>query len=84
MRKLVIMTHDNINHPAHYTRFRGIEVIQLTEQLNFCRGNAVKYIARAGAKDPNAEIEDLRKALWYIEREIARISDQTEADSGKL
>lgn len=78
------MTHDNINHPAHYTRFRGIEVIQLTEQLNFCRGNAVKYIARAGAKDPNAEIEDLRKALWYIEREIARISDQTGADSGKL
>jgi hypothetical protein len=72
MRKLVIMT-DNINHPAHYTRFKGIEVIQLTEQLNFCRGNAVKYIARAGAKDPQAEIEDLEKAIWYIRREINRI-----------
>lgn len=73
MRKLVIMSNDNINHPAHYTRFRGIEVIQLTEQLNFCRGNAVKYIARAGAKDPAAEIEDLSKAIWYLQREIERI-----------
>jgi hypothetical protein len=61
---------DNVNNPSHYTRFKGIEVIQLTEQLNFCRGNAVKYIARAGAKDSAKEIEDLQKAIWYINREI--------------
>lgn len=67
--------NDPINHPSHYTRFKGIEVIQLTEQLNFCRGNAVKYVARAGSKDPASEIEDLKKAIWYIQREIERIKD---------
>lgn len=66
---------DPVNHPSHYTRFNGIEVIQLTEQLNFCRGNAVKYIARAGAKDPASEIQDLEKAIWYIQREIDRLCD---------
>lgn len=65
---------DPITAPAHYTQYPGIEVIQLTEHLNFCRGNAVKYIARAGSKDSAKEVEDLRKAIWYIEREIARIS----------
>ena len=64
---------DMINHPPHYTRFKGLEVIDLTEQLNFNRGNAVKYICRAGAKDIAAEVEDLRKAAWYINREIQRI-----------
>ena len=64
--------HDVINHPAHYTRY-PVEVIELTEHLNFCRGNAVKYITRAGLKDPNTEIEDLRKAAWYIKREIDRL-----------
>ncbi|GAB2702499.1 hypothetical protein BKA24_001668 [Microbacterium marinum] len=63
---------DAVNHPSHYTRFPGVEVIDLTEHLNFCRGNAVKYIARAGAKDPAREIEDLEKARWYIDREIER------------
>lgn len=70
------MSNDPVSHPAHYTRFKGIEVIQLTEQLNFCRGNAVKYIARAGAKDVNAEIQDLEKAIWYIQREIQRMKDE--------
>ena len=65
---------DPINHPAHYTAFRGVEVIQLTEHLNFCRGNAVKYLCRAGFKGgAERELEDLRKARWYIEREIARL-----------
>ena len=67
------MTNDTVNHPAHYTAYRGLEVIDLTEQLNFCRGNAVKYIARAGLKDPAKEVEDLEKAAWYIHREIARL-----------
>lgn len=64
---------DSINHPSHYTAYKGIEIIDLTEQMNFNRGNAVKYIARAGLKDPAAEIEDLEKARWYISREIARV-----------
>lgn len=69
---------DSVNHPSHYTAYKGIEIIDLTEQMNFCRGNAVKYIARAGLKDPNKEIEDLEKARWYINREIERL----EANAG--
>lgn len=64
--------NDAVNRPAHYTAFKGFEVIQLTEVLNFCRGNAVKYIARAGLKSQDTELEDLRKARWYIDREIER------------
>lgn len=55
---------DNVNHPNHYTRYRGVEVIDVTKHLPFCEGNAVKYLARAGHKGPREE--DLRKALWYI------------------
>jgi len=63
---------DNVNHPTHYTEHpSGIECIQVTEHMNFCLGNAVKYIWRAGLKG-NA-VEDLRKAAWYIEREIKRL-----------
>lgn len=63
---------DVVNHPGHYTKF-GVEVIDLTEHLSFCAGNAIKYVARAGLKDPSKHIEDLKKAAWYIDREIARI-----------
>ena len=66
---------DVVNSPAHYTAY-PVEVIQLTEHMNFCRGNAVKYIARAGLKDPDKELEDLKKAAWYIDREINRITTQ--------
>lgn len=64
---------DNVNHPEHYTRFKGVEVIDITEQLNFNRGNVVKYVARAGAKAGSDEKEDLRKAEWYLRREIERV-----------
>lgn len=64
---------DLVNHPPHYTQYKGVEIIDLTEQMNFNRGNAVKYIARAGYKEDSNEIEDLRKAIWYIQREITRI-----------
>ena len=60
---------DNVNHPTHYRAF-GVEVIDITEHLNFCRGNAVKYLWRADLK--GSAVEDLRKAAWYIEREIDR------------
>lgn len=65
--------NDPVNNPKHYTSYIGIEVIQLTEQMNFCKGNAVKYIARAGLKDPATEIQDLEKARWYIDRELKRL-----------
>lgn len=63
-----------VNHPTHYTDGK-IEVIDFIEDksLNFHRGNAVKYIARAGKKDPSKEIEDLQKAVWYLDREIERL-----------
>lgn len=68
---------NEINHPSHYTQYKGIEVIQLTEQMMNNRGNAVKYIARAGFKGgKDEELKDLKKALWYIEREIQRITQE--------
>jgi hypothetical protein len=68
------MEEDNVNHPSHYTAYKGVEVIDLTEQMNFNRGNAVKYICRAGLKRADTEIEDLKKAAWYINREIERMA----------
>jgi hypothetical protein len=64
--------HDSVNHPAHYTR-GGIETIDFIEAkgLGFHVGNALKYLSRAGHKGD--ELEDLRKARWYIERRIANL-----------
>lgn len=68
--------NDNVNHPKHYTQHpSGVEVIQITEHMNFCLGNAIKYIMRADHK--NNPIEDLRKAEWYIKREIERREELT-------
>lgn len=63
--------HDPVNHPKHYTNHpSGIECIQITEHMGFNLGNAVKYIWRADLKLD--ALEDLRKAVWYINREIAK------------
>jgi hypothetical protein len=63
--------NDNINHPSHYT-FGKIEVLDVIEdwELPYHLGNCVKYIARAGRKDPAKKIEDLKKAQFYLERYI--------------
>jgi len=72
--------NDNVNHPKHYTSHpSGVECIEITEHLNFCIGNAIKYLWRAGLK--GEQVEDLRKARWYIDREIARILNNTEEPS---
>lgn len=64
---------DLINHPPHYTQHpSGVECIQITEHMGFNLGNAVKYIWRADLK--GAAIDDLKKAAFYIEREIVRRS----------
>ena len=66
---------EKINHPAHYggadNPYEAIKVIEAWE-MGFCLGNVVKYLSRAGRKDPATELEDLKKALWYLEREIYR------------
>lgn len=63
---------DMVAHPPHYTGHpSGVECIEIAEHMNFCRGNALKYLWRAGLKGD--ALEDLRKARWYLDREIARL-----------
>lgn len=62
---------DPVNHPDHYKWHpSGVECIRITEHFNFNVGNAIKYLWRAGWKDSNTHIEDLEKAIWYIQNEI--------------
>ena len=65
---------DAINH-SYYQN--GIETIEAIEAwgLGFCLGNAVKYISRAGKKDPTKTVEDLNKAIWYIQRRIYELEN---------
>ena len=62
---------DAIN-PNYYQR-NGTQLIDVIEDLPMCRGNAVKYLVRAGNKNPDTLLEDLEKAKWYVEREIYRV-----------
>lgn len=81
--KLDAVLTDNINHPAHYT-YGAIEVIDVIEglKLPYHLGNAVKYIARAGHKDPAKTTEDLRKAVWYLNRYIGLLEkDKKQGDA---
>jgi hypothetical protein len=62
-----------VDHPPHYTAHpSGIECIDVAEHMNFNLGNSVKYIWRAGLK--HDAVEDLKKARWYLDREIARLA----------
>ena len=65
----------NIDHPSYYGSDTTYETIKVIEawQLDFCLGNAVKYISRAGKKDPDKTVEDLQKAVWYIQRRIGQL-----------
>lgn len=73
---------DAVNHPAHYTSDpSGIECIEITRHRNFNIGNAFKYLWRSGLKDDATEIEDLEKAVWYINDEIARLRRQQQAQA---
>ena len=80
---------DNVNHPPHYTWLKdkcGIEVIDITRHMDFCLGNAIKYILRAGHKqeasmsNKEKEIEDLKKAIFYINDKIAQIEGKYDKD----
>lgn len=73
-----------VNHPTHYkgTKMESIDIIE-DFNLGFCLGNAVKYILRAGRKNPNELHLDLHKAIWYIQREIAK-GDKEDIDIRSL
>lgn len=81
--KLISLGNDNVNHPSHYTD-GGVEPIDLIDakELNFNLGNVIKYVARCGrkkTKNMSAEakaLEDLKKAKWYLEREIQKRQNQ--------
>lgn len=67
---------DQVNHPAHYgganNPYEAIKVIEAWG-LGFCLGNVIKYISRSGKKDVGAPVEDLKKARWYLDREITAL-----------
>lgn len=69
---------ERVNHPSHYGGDKPREVIKCIMEwgLNFNTGNAVKYIARAGKKDPKKEIEDLEKAKFYLDYELQRLKGE--------
>ncbi|MFE4513785.1 DUF3310 domain-containing protein [Kitasatospora sp. NPDC056783] len=64
---------DAVNHPDHYT-WLPVEVIEITRHFNFVRGNALKYLLRAGRK--GSALQDLQKARWYINYEISQLEEQ--------
>lgn len=78
----LVCTHsagDEINHPSHYCAHpSGVECIQITEHMTFNVGNAIKNLWRNGLKDSVPAIRDLRKAAWYIAREIERTGGENE------
>ena len=69
-----VMEEDPVNRPSHYTDGK-IEVIDFIEdkKLGFCLGNAIKYIARAGKKDKDKEAQDIKKAIWYLNRYLKEL-----------
>ncbi len=78
-----------VSHPSHYTWLKdlcGIEVIDIARHLDFCTGNALKYLLRAGKKSEEGytnkekEIQDLRKAVWYVEDKIKMLEEEIEGD----
>lgn len=71
------ITVDQVNHPQHYTSDpSGVECLQITRHRNFNVGNAIKYLWRAGLKNEDRHIEDLEKAIFYIQDEIKRLKGE--------
>jgi hypothetical protein len=73
------MSKEQVNHPEHYggseNVYEAIKVIDAWE-LGFALGNTVKYISRAGKKDPNKELEDLKKAMFYLQHHINQLENK--------
>jgi len=72
------MSNEMVNHPVHYggenNLYEAIKVIEAWE-LDFHLGNTVKYISRAGKKGTDKELQDLKKALWYLQRKIENLEN---------
>lgn len=84
---------DNVKHPSHYEWLKeaiGVEPIDIASRLSFCRGNAIKYILRAGRKAEEGmspaekEIEDLRKAVYYLRYEIKKLNEVSSNNSNTV
>ena len=78
----LVESKDNVNHPSHYTKHpSGVECIDITRHYYFSVGNAIKYLWRAGLKEDSSmsnidkEIEDLKKAVWYINDRIKQLEE---------
>ncbi len=80
--------HDPVHHPAHYTTHpSGVECITVVEHMTFNVGNAIKYCWRAGLKGSAPLLQDLKKARWYLDREIARLergADEAPVDGPRM
>lgn len=81
--EVISREHDSVNHPSHYTQHPSeVECIEITRHYCFSIGNAIKYLWRAGLKrdaaleDKQKEIEDLKKAVWYINDRIKQLEDE--------
>lgn len=77
------MKNNEVEHPKHYTSHpSGVECVTIAEHHDFCVGNAIKYLWRAGLKtnenenSKDAELRDLKKALWYINRKITQLESK--------
>lgn len=71
------LKEDKINSPKHFTSHpSGVECIEITEHMNFNLGNVMKYIWRGGLKPGVDLVEDLKKAQWYLNREIERLQKE--------
>lgn len=75
-------TVEKVNHPNHYQHPSGVECIEIVRHYDFCVGNAIKYLWRAGLKDEEGytpkekEIEDLKKAIFYINDKITQLENE--------
>lgn len=73
---------DNVNHPKHYTAHpSGVECITIVEHMTFNIGNTIKYLWRSGLKESAPMLEDLKKARWYLDREIRRLEGNNDANA---
>jgi len=68
-----------VDHPQHYKRGNAPECIELVRWMNFNLGSAIKYLYRAGLKGGNPTVQDLKKALWYIQDEINKLEGKYNA-----
>jgi len=75
-------SYEKVDHPKHYNMHpSGIECIEIIRHMNFNIGNAIKYLWRSGLKDSNSDIQDLKKAIWYIYDEIKRLEAKEESSA---